>query len=177
MKFLLVGQPNCGKSTLFNQIAGYKAIESNFPGTTVSYTESKFILNNEVISIIDLPGTYTILPHDYAEKVTRNYIFENNFDIIINVVDASTLSRGLELTLELLEMEKPMILVLNMIDSAEAKGISIDDRLLSEILSIPVVKTIGNRGIGVESALEMAYKTAGKKLQIAYDSEKMWKVA
>jgi len=164
MKFLLVGQPNCGKSTLFNQIAGYKAIESNFPGTTVSYTESKFILNNEVISIIDLPGTYTILPHDYAEKVTRNYIFENNFDIIINVVDASTLSRGLELTLELLEMEKPMILVLNMIDSAEAKGISIDDRLLSEILSIPVVKTIGNRGIGVESALEMAYKTAGKKI-------------
>ncbi|NIA23088.1 MAG: ferrous iron transport protein B [Proteobacteria bacterium] len=162
MRFLLVGQPNCGKSTLFNQIAGYKAIESNFPGTTVSYTESKFMLNNEAISIIDLPGTYTILPHDYAERVTRNYIFENDFDVIMNVVDASTLSRGLELTLELLEMEKPMILVLNMIDSAEAKGIAIDEKLLSEILNIPVVKTIGNRGIGVEAALETAYNTACK---------------
>ncbi len=164
MKFLLVGQPNCGKSTLFNQIAGYKAIESNFPGTTVSYTESKFILNNETISIIDLPGTYTILPHDYAEKVTRDYIFKNDFDIIINVLDASTLSRGLELTLELLEMEKPMILVLNMIDSANAKGITIDENELSKILNIPVVKTIGNKGIGVEKALETAYSNAKTKI-------------
>ena len=165
MRFLLVGQPNCGKSTLFNQIAGYKAIESNFPGTTVSYTESKFILNNETVSIIDLPGTYTILPHDYAERVTRNYIFENDFDIIINVIDASTLSRGMELTLELLEMEKPMVLVLNMIDSAEDKGLKIDTEHLSEILNIPVVETIGNRGIGVEHALETAYKAACKDVK------------
>jgi ferrous iron transport protein B len=106
MNYLLIGQPNCGKSTIFNQIAGYKALESNFPGTTVTFTESKFRFKDDIIQIIDLPGTYSIIPHDYAERVTRDYILEKKLDVIINIADASALSRSLELTIELIELEK-----------------------------------------------------------------------
>jgi ferrous iron transport protein B len=163
MNYLLIGQPNCGKSTIFNQIAGYKALESNFPGTTVIFTESKFRFKDDIIQIIDLPGTYSIIPHDYAERVTRDYILEKKLDVIINVADASALSRSLELTIELIELEKPMILVLNMIDTAENKGIFIDEHKLSEILGIPVVKTIGNKGSGIKNAIDVAYNNAGNK--------------
>jgi len=99
MRFALVGQPNCGKSTLFNQVAGYKAETGNFSGTTVSFTESKVRVLGEVIDLVDLPGTYTLAGSNPAERETIQYLSSHEVDVIINVVDASHLTQGLSLTL------------------------------------------------------------------------------
>ena len=102
MKFALVGQPNCGKSTLFNQVAGYKAETGNFSGTTITYTESKVRVLGEVVDLVDLPGTYTLAGSNPAEAEVLRYLINHPVDTIINIVDASHLSQGLNLTIELL---------------------------------------------------------------------------
>jgi ferrous iron transport protein B len=99
MKIVLVGQPNCGKSTIFNNVAGYKAITSNFPGKTVTYTLSKMTFQGITSEIVDLPGTYSLTSFDLAELEARKYLLREENDVIINVIDASLLGRGLELTL------------------------------------------------------------------------------
>ena len=109
MRIALVGQPNCGKSTLFNQVAGYKAETGNFTGTTVTFMESKVRVGGEVLELVDLPGTYSLSGSNPAEREAWRYIRENPIDLIINVLDASHLSLGLELTLELITLKKPMI--------------------------------------------------------------------
>jgi small GTP-binding protein len=116
MRIALVGQPNCGKSTLFNQVAGYKAHTGNFPGTTVTYTESKVRLQGEVVDVVDLPGTYTLAGTNPAERVTLRYLASTDVDVIINVLDATHLSQGLDMTLELLELQRPLILAVNLLD-------------------------------------------------------------
>ena len=156
MRIVLVGQPNCGKSTIFNYLAGYKAVTSNFPGTTVKYTSSKLRFENEEVECIDLPGTYSLNGLEPAEREARRYLLHQPVDVIVNVADASLLSRSLELTLELLELQKPMILVLNMMDEAERKGLVIDDRRLSELLGIPVVKTVAYTGKGLTEVVRQA---------------------
>jgi len=150
---VFIGQPNSGKSTLFNAIAGPKAQTANFPGTTVSHTHSEVYFNGRVLRIVDLPGTYSLNPADPAEKAALVHLFKEAPDLIVNVVDASLLSRSLELTLELLETEQPMLLALNMVDLAEKKGIKIDREKLEVILGIPVVMTVANRGRGVKELL------------------------
>jgi len=156
VRIVLVGQPNCGKSTIFNYLAGYKAVTSNFPGTTVKYTSSKLRFENEEVECIDLPGTYSLNGLEPAEREARRYLLHQPVDVIVNVADASLLSRSLELTLELLELQKPMILVLNMMDEAERKGLVIDDRRLSELLGIPVVKTVAYTGKGLTEVVRQA---------------------
>jgi len=150
MKIALAGQPNCGKSTIFNHIAGYKAITSNFPGTTVKYTETKTHINGYTCNCIDLPGTYSLTSSDPAELEARKHLLSGEVDVIINVVDASLLCRSLELTLQLLELEVPMILCLNMIDEAQRKGIKIDIQKLSSAIGIPVIPTIATTGKGLK---------------------------
>ena len=108
MRIALIGQPNCGKSTLFNQVAGYKAETGNFTGTTVKYTESKVRVGGEVVEIVDLPGAYTLDALSPAEKEAASYLRSNEVDVVINVVDASRMALGLELTLELLPLNKPL---------------------------------------------------------------------
>ncbi|RKZ00655.1 MAG: ferrous iron transport protein B, partial [Candidatus Hydrothermota bacterium] len=100
MKIALVGQPNSGKSTLFNVIAGFKANTSNLPGTTVTFTESRVNIGGRIADVVDLPGTYSLSTGDLAELETLKYLIENDIDVVINVIDASLLSRSLELTLE-----------------------------------------------------------------------------
>jgi ferrous iron transport protein B len=162
---VFIGQPNSGKSTLFNSIAGLKAVTSNFPGTTVKHTHSKVTVKGRLFNIIDLPGTYSLNPSDEAEKVALTHLFIEKPDLIVNVVDASILGRSLEMTLELLEIESPMVIALNMMDLAEKKGIVVDPRKLEKILGVPVVPTIASRGRGIKELLDRAFAYFDKGLK------------
>ncbi len=155
---IFIGQPNCGKSTLFNALAGHKAQTSNFPGTTVKHTHSNVNIGGRLLQVIDLPGTYSLNPSDPAERVALTHLFLEKPDVIINVVDATLLGRSLELTLELIEMEFPLVVALNMTDLAEKKGIKIDPHKLEALLGIPVIPTIATRGRGIQELLQAALK-------------------
>jgi ferrous iron transport protein B len=176
MKIVLAGQPNCGKSTLYNSIAGYKAITSNFPGTTVKFTETRTHILGYTCNCIDLPGTYSLTAGDAAELEARRYLLSGEVDVIINVVDASLLCRSLELTLQLLELEVPMVLCLNMMDEAQRKGVQIDIQKLSNLLGIPAIPTIATTGKGlkelfVEVLKVYEEKRKGKTLKFSKDIE------
>lgn len=169
MKIAFIGQPNAGKSTLFNGIAGYKTVTANFPGQTVHYTISKVTIANETFEIVDLPGIYSLTAIDKAELESRKFILSGQADVIINVIDASTLSRSLELTLQLVELQVPMVICLNMIDEAKRKGVEINLEKLSNIFGVPVIETIANKGIGLDkiftSAKEAFYKNLIPQIQ------------
>ncbi len=162
MRFALIGQPNCGKSTLFNQVAGYKAETGNFSGTSVSYIESKVRVMGQVINLVDLPGTYTLEGTNPAERETLKYLSSNEVDLIINVVDSTQLAQGLEMTLELRALNRPMVVALNMLDEAEALGLKIDGPKLQEIIGVPVLPLIASKGRGVQGLFLRAIENAGK---------------
>lgn len=169
MRIAFVGQPNAGKSTIFNGLAGYKTITANFPGQTVHYTVSKVTVGDETFEIVDLPGIYSLTAIDKAELESRKYILSGQTDVVVNVIDASTLSRSLELTLQLTELQVPMVICLNMIDEARRKGMEIDLNKLSKIFGVPVIETVANKGIGLDkifiSAKEAHYKRLIPKIQ------------
>jgi len=160
VKFILIGQPNCGKSTLFNQVAGYRAETGNFSGTTVSFTETKVRVTGEVVELVDLPGTYTLLGTNPAERVVLDYLVKNGTDVIINVVDATHLQQSLALTIELVEFGLPLIVGVNMLDEAKRQGITIDGPGLSKELGVPVLPLIASRGQGVRELFNAALLTA-----------------
>ncbi len=163
MRFALVGQPNCGKSTLFNQVAGYKAETGNFSGTTVKFKETKVRVLGDIIELVDLPGTYSLLGTNPAERVVLDYLIDRQVDAIINVIDATHLVQGLLLTLELMELGRPMVLAINMMDEAVRQGISIDGKKLQKILGIPVLPMIASRGQGVRDTFRQAWHAAESK--------------
>lgn len=165
---IFIGQPNCGKSTLFNSVAGLKAETSNFPGTTVKHTHSKVNVEGKVLNIIDLPGTYSLNPSDEAEKVALRHLFFEKPDLIINVIDASILGRSLELTMELIELGYPMIVALNMVDLAEKKGVEIDPKKLESLLGVPVIPTIASRGRGIKELLIAALKNLKERKPVSH---------
>jgi len=165
IKIALVGQPNCGKSTIFNQVAGYKSITSNFPGKTVTYNATKININGNTIELIDLPGTYSLSSSEPSELETRKYLISNEADIVINVVDSSVLIRSLELTLQLLELQVPMILCLNMLDEAKRKGMVINSKKLSDIFGIKICNSIASKGIGIKELFRTSVKEALKKAE------------
>jgi ferrous iron transport protein B len=164
MRFALIGQPNCGKSTLFNQVAGYKAETGNFSGTSVTFIESKVRVTGKVVELVDLPGTYTLAGTNPAEREVFNYLASHSVDVIINVVDASHLAQGLELTLELLEMERPVVVALNMMDEARRLGVQIDGLGLQELLGVPVLPMIASRGRGVRNVFVTALQNGEKRI-------------
>ena len=155
---VFIGQPNSGKSTLFNSIAGHKAETSNFPGTSIKHTHSRVAIEGRLLDIIDLPGTYSLCRTDPVEQIVLTHLFTEKPDLIVNVVDASTLSRGLELTLELLELGYPTVVALNMMDVAERKGVRIDPAAVERALGVPVAATVAAHGRGVKELLDRAFE-------------------
>jgi len=160
MRFALVGQPNCGKSTLFNQVAGYKAETGNFSGTTVTFTESRVRILGEIVEIVDLPGSYSLNGTNPAERETARYLASHHVDVVIDVADASRLAASLELTLELLALKKPLILALNMMDEAARLGLRIDGHGLQRALGIPVLPLVASKGRGVKELFVKALQAA-----------------
>ncbi len=149
-----IGNPNCGKTTLFNAFTGANLKVANWPGVTVERVEGSTVYKGRTLRLIDLPGIYSLTSYSIEEKVSRKCIMEENIDVIVNVVDASSLERNLYLTLQLLEMGKPVILALNMMDIVEERGMEIDLHRLPEMLGgIPVVPVSARKRSGLDVLL------------------------
>ncbi|MEC9488965.1 MAG: ferrous iron transporter B [Halanaerobium sp.] len=152
MKVLLMGNPNVGKSVVFSRLTGTSVTSSNYPGTTVEYTVGKMKWQGREHQLIDVPGTYTLEPTNRAEEVALDMIARG--DLVINVVDATNLERNLNLTLQLLENDLPVIVALNLWDEAAHKGIKIDAGRLEELLGVPVVPTVAMTGQGLKELID-----------------------
>jgi ferrous iron transport protein B len=154
-KIVLLGQPNSGKTSLFNLLTGSSQEVGNWPGVTVEIKEGKCRIHNETYTIIDLPGVYSLSPYTMEERVTRDYLLENSDIKMINVLDANHLERQLFLTLQLLLLGKPMIIALNMMDEVEQKGVVVDSEILSSITLSPVVQIVAREGRGLTRLTEI----------------------
>ncbi len=154
--FALAGNPNCGKTTLFNALTGSTAHVGNWPGVTVDKREGVYKGKEEKIAIIDLPGIYSLSPYTPEEVVSRNYILDEKPDGIINIVDATNLERNLYLTTQLLEMDVPVIIALNMMDEVEKVGDSIDVKALEKAVGVPVVAISALRKSGIAELMSRA---------------------
>ncbi|MBA7595379.1 Fe(2+) transporter FeoB [subsurface metagenome] len=159
-KILLMGNPNVGKSVFFNRLTGANVIESNYPGTTVDYAKGYMKVGTEDFEIIDVPGTFSLEPKDKAEEIAVKMLEEEKGSLVICVVDASKIERGLYLTLEIIERGYPVVLALNMWDVAEDKNMQIDIEKLKSILNIPVVPTIAISGKGFKEVVFSIKKAA-----------------
>ena len=145
-----VGNPNCGKTTLFNAYTGAKLKVANWPGVTVEKKEGILRYHNHKYKLVDLPGIYSLTSYTMEEKLSRQYILESDVDVIVNVADASNLERNLYLTLQLIELGKPVILALNMMDIVEKRGMEIDLHRLPEMLGIPVIPVSARKKKGLD---------------------------
>ncbi len=159
MIFALAGNQNCGKTTLFNQLTGSNQHVGNFPGVTVDQKSGQ-VRGQKDCTVVDLPGIYSLRPYTAEEIVTRNFILNQKPDCIINIVDATNLERNLYLTLQLLTLQTPTVLALNMMDELTGNGGSVDTKLLSELLGVPVVPICAANGEGVEELIENAVRAA-----------------
>lgn len=162
LHFALVGNQNCGKSTLFNYLTGSNQHVGNFPGVTVQKKEGTLLYAPDS-TVIDLPGIYSLSPYTSEEIVTRDLLLYNKPDAIINVIDATNIERSLYLSLQLIELNIPMVIALNMMDELVGSGGSIDIRAMEEALTVPVVPITANSGEGVEELVRRALETAEHK--------------
>ncbi len=156
-----IGNPNCGKTTLFNAYTGANLKVANWPGVTVEKVEGAIKAHDMDIHLVDLPGTYSLTSYTMEETVSRNFILSGDVDVIINVADASALERSLYLTLQLLELGKPVVLALNMMDIVEKRGMEIDLHRLPEMLGIPVVPVSARKRRGLDVLLHAAVHHKG----------------
>lgn len=162
-KFALAGNPNCGKTTLFNSLTGSTAHVGNWPGVTVDKKEGVYKKCAEPVSIVDLPGVYSLSPYTPEEIITRNYILDEKPDCVINIVDATNLERNLYLTTQIMEIDVPTVVALNMMDEVEKSGNKIDAEELEKKIGLPVVKISALRGKGLDELMERAYKASQSK--------------
>ena len=157
----LVGQPNSGKSTIFNMLTGSRQHVANYPGVTVEVKRGTFRQGLGKVELVDLPGTYSLTSYSSEEKVTRDFILSGKADLVVNVVDASNLKRSLYLTFQILEMGAPLVVDLNMTDVASGRGLSVDAAALAAELGAPVATTVGNRRRGSRELKESIAIGAG----------------
>ena len=157
-KFALAGNPNCGKTTLFNLLTGSTAYVGNWPGVTVDKREGTYKRGEEKVDIVDLPGIYSLSPYTPEEVVSRNFILDEKPDCVINIVDATNLERNLYLTTQLMEIDVPVIIALNMMDAVEKNGDSIDAKSLEQKTGLPVVAISALKGTGIKELMDRAIK-------------------
>jgi ferrous iron transport protein B len=160
LSIALAGNPNSGKTTIFNNITGTRQKVGNWPGVTVEKKEGNINKSGYDLKIIDLPGTYSLTPFSIEEIVARNFILDERPDVVIDIIDASNLERSLYLATQLREIDCKVLFALNMADVARTRGIKIDDKKLSELLAVPVVFTIGNKNKGINTLLKQAIELA-----------------
>ena len=161
-RFALAGNPNCGKTTLFNSLTGSTAHVGNWPGVTVDKRDGVYKKCAEPVAIVDLPGIYSLSPYTPEEIIARNYILDEKPDCVINIVDATNLERNLYLTTQIMEIDVPMVIALNMMDAVEKAGDKIDDRELEKKLGIPVVKISALKETGLKELMDKAYNESKK---------------
>ena len=165
IKIALAGNPNCGKTTMFNALTGANQYVGNWPGVTVEKKEGKLKGKRgkgEEIIVTDLPGIYSLSPYTLEEVVSRDYILKENPDVIIDLVDATNIERNLYLTTQLIETGVPVVIALNMADLLEKRGIKIDTKRLSMLLDCPIIETSALKGEGLDKLIDEAVKTAKK---------------
>ncbi len=167
-KILLFGNPNVGKSAIFTRLTGVRVIASNYPGTTVEYLRGKMQIKGADIEVIDVPGTYSLVPDSPAEVVAKKILDESNpkETVIVNVVDSTNLERNLNLTLQLLSTKFPVLILLNFWDETKHKGITIDSNNLSKLLKVPVIPTVAITGYGIQELREKVGKAKPSEFKI-----------
>lgn len=160
-----IGNPNCGKTTLFNAYTGAKLKVANWPGVTVEKKEGVFKFHNNQFRLVDLPGIYSLTSYTMEEKLSRQYILEDEVDIIVDVADASSLERNLYLALQLIELGKPVVLALNMMDIVEERGMEIDLHRLPEMLGIPVIPVSARKKTGLDVLMHTVSHHSNKGIE------------
>ena len=150
----LAGNPNSGKTTLFNNLTGARQHVGNWPGVTVEKKEGTCTYKDYLIKVVDLPGVYSLTAYSIDELIARNFIVEEKPDVVVDIVDATNLERNLYLTVQLLELGAKVVMALNMMDEAASRNHHIDVKKLSELLRIPIVPTVANRNQGTKELLE-----------------------
>ena len=173
----LAGNPNSGKTTIFNNLTGARQKVGNWPGVTVEKKEGLLIKDEYRLNIVDLPGTYSLTPFSIEEIASRDFILDEKPDVVVNIIDAANLERSLYLAMQIMELDRPVVFVLNMADIARSKGMFIDGDKLSELLGVPVIFTVGNKDQGTDELVETAIAAAeapsreSKKRRVKYNRE------
>lgn len=156
----LIGNPNSGKTTVFNSLTGARQHVGNWPGVTVERKEGRRYYKGHAIRVVDLPGVYSLTAYSQDEVIARNFVVEEQPDVIVDVVDASNLERNLYLVVQLLEMGAPLVIALNMMDMVESRGVSIDVGVLSHLLGARVVPMVASRDRGTQDLLDEVLEVA-----------------
>ncbi len=158
----LAGNPNSGKTTVFNAITGARQHVGNYPGVTVEKKTGSATHGDVRLDVVDLPGTYSLTAYSIEEVVTRNFLLDEKPDVVVDIVDSSNLERNLYLATQLMELGVPLVLAFNMSDVAASRGYNIDEEKLSELLGVPIVNTVGHKGKGISELLDAALASVGK---------------
>ena len=173
MKILLMGNPNVGKSVIFSRLTGIEVVSANYPGTTIEYTEGRMKLGENMATLIDPPGVYSLEPTSKVEEVT-GHILEQGADVVVNVIDSTNLERNLNLTLQILERGLPTVVALNLWDVATRKGIEIDTAVLAEELGVDVIPTVAVSGQGIYDLVEAIGKAKTPQPVHFESSDQRW---